>query len=70
MTLGALIAAGATGEHVVKVNVYLTDINDRGLISPARQRYFGEQPPASILVGVAAPGSACPEGGDGGTTPG
>ena len=50
-----LLAAGAAGaEHVVKVNVYLTDINDRAAIDPARQRYFGEHRPASTLVGVAA----------------
>lgn len=49
-----LKAAGAAAEHVVKVNVYLTDINDRALINPARQRYFGEHRPASTLVGVSA----------------
>jgi 2-iminobutanoate/2-iminopropanoate deaminase len=49
-----LKAAGAGAEHVVKVNVYLTDINDRGAINPARQRYFGEHRPASTLVGVSA----------------
>jgi 2-iminobutanoate/2-iminopropanoate deaminase len=46
--------AGAGAEHVVKVNVYLTDVADRALINPARQRYFGEHRPASTLVGVAA----------------
>ena len=49
-----LRAAGARAEHVVKVNVYLTDIADRGEINPPRQRYFGEHRPASTLVGVAA----------------
>jgi 2-iminobutanoate/2-iminopropanoate deaminase len=49
-----LKAAGAGAEHVVKVNVYLTDINDRAKINPARQRYFGEHRPASTLVGVTA----------------
>ncbi len=49
-----LRAAGARAEHVVKVNVYLTDIADRGAINPPRQRYFGEHRPASTLVGVAA----------------
>jgi len=49
-----LRAAGARAEHVVKVNVYLTDIADRGAINPLRQRYFGEHRPASTLVGVAA----------------
>jgi reactive intermediate/imine deaminase len=49
-----LKAAGAGSEHVVKVNVYLTDISDRAKVNPARQRYFGEHRPASTLVGVTA----------------
>jgi 2-iminobutanoate/2-iminopropanoate deaminase len=47
-----LTAAGASAMHVVKVNVYLTDINDRAKVNPPRQRYFGEHRPASTLVGV------------------
>jgi 2-iminobutanoate/2-iminopropanoate deaminase len=49
-----LTAAGAGPEHVVKVNVYLTDIADRAAINPARQRFFGDHRPASTLVGVNA----------------
>jgi enamine deaminase RidA (YjgF/YER057c/UK114 family) len=49
-----LKAAGGRPEHVVKVNLYLTDVNDRGRINPVRQRYFGEHRPASTLVGVTA----------------
>jgi reactive intermediate/imine deaminase len=49
-----LKAAGAGAEHVVKVNVYLTDVNDRRKINHARQRYFGPHRPASTLVGVTA----------------
>ena len=49
-----LKAAGAGAQHVVKVNVYLTDVNDRAKINPARERYFGEHRPASTLVGVTA----------------
>ncbi len=49
-----LTAAGASAMNVVKVNVYLTDINDRAKVNPARQRYFGEHRPASTLVGVTA----------------
>ena len=49
-----LRAAGAGPEHVVKVNVYLTDINDRAKVNPPRQRYFGDHRPASTLVGVTA----------------
>lgn len=54
-SIGACLqAAGAGPEHVVKVNVYLTDVNDRTKINPARQRFFGEHRPASTLVGVTA----------------
>jgi enamine deaminase RidA (YjgF/YER057c/UK114 family) len=49
-----LKAAGAGVENVVKVNVYLTNIDDRAKINPARQRYFGDHRPASTLVGVTA----------------
>jgi 2-iminobutanoate/2-iminopropanoate deaminase len=49
-----LRAAGANATHVVKVNVYLTDVGDRAKINPVRQRYFGEHRPASTLVGVTA----------------
>jgi len=49
-----LMAAGASAMHVVKVNVYLTDVNDRARINPVRERYFGEHRPASTLVGVTA----------------
>jgi 2-iminobutanoate/2-iminopropanoate deaminase len=49
-----LKAAGGGAANVVKVNVYLTDINDRAKVNPARQRYFGEHRPASTLVGVTA----------------
>jgi len=49
-----LKAVGAGAEHVVKVVVYLTDIEDRAKINPARQRYFGAHRPASTLVEVSA----------------
>jgi len=55
-----LKAAGAGAEHVVKVNVYLTDVRDRPRINPLRQQYFGPHRPASTLVGVtelALPGA-------------
>jgi 2-iminobutanoate/2-iminopropanoate deaminase len=47
-----LKAAGGGAEHVVKVTVFLTNIDDRARINPARQRYFGEHRPASTLVEV------------------
>ena len=45
----ALRAAGGTGpENIVKVTVYLTDVNDRAKINPIREEYFGEHRPASV----------------------
>jgi enamine deaminase RidA (YjgF/YER057c/UK114 family) len=49
-----LKAVGAGAEHVVKVVVYLTNVDDRAKINPARQRYFGVHRPASTLVEVSA----------------
>ena len=51
---GALRAAGGRPEHIVKVQVFLVDVNDREKINPIRQAYFGEHRPASTLVGVPA----------------
>ena len=50
----ALRAAGGEARHIVKVTVYLTDVNDRARINPIRQDYFGEHRPASTLVEVSA----------------
>jgi 2-iminobutanoate/2-iminopropanoate deaminase len=51
--LRAVLAAGGCGfEDVVKVTVYLTDIDDRPLINPVRQLAFGVTRPASTLVEV------------------
>jgi len=46
--------AGAGARHVVKVNVYMTDISERAAINPRRIEYFGEHRPASTLVEVSA----------------
>ena len=48
-----LDAVGATFTDILKVTVYLTDVNDRTAINPIRQKYFGDARPASTLVGVA-----------------
>lgn len=47
-------AAGGTFADVLRVTVYLTDVEDRTLINPLRQEYFGTSRPASTLIGVAA----------------
>jgi 2-iminobutanoate/2-iminopropanoate deaminase len=48
-----LKAAGATAADVVKVTVFLTNIDDRPLINPVRQEFFGAARPASTLVEVS-----------------
>lgn len=53
--LGACLkTVGASPQQVVKVTVFLTDVDDRARINPARQRFFGEHRPASTLVEVSA----------------
>ena len=49
-----LRAAGASSAHVVKVQVFLTDIQDRASINPRRISYFGDNRPASTLVEISA----------------
>lgn len=49
-----LAAAGCSFGDVLKVTIFLTDIDDRRLINPVRQAVFGEARPASTLVEVSA----------------
>ena len=49
-----LDAAGATFADIVKVTVFLTEIDDRQRINPVRQAIFGRIRPASSLVEVSA----------------
>ena len=48
-----LAAAGAAPADVVKVTLFLTNVDDRPQINPVRQRFFGETRPASTLVEVS-----------------
>jgi reactive intermediate/imine deaminase len=51
---------GATFADVLKVTVFLLDVNDRTKINPVRMEYFGSARPASTLVevrGLAIPGA-------------
>ena len=53
-------AAGCTFADVVKVTIFLTDVDDRPLVNPVRQEVFGSARPASTLVevsGLAVPGA-------------
>jgi reactive intermediate/imine deaminase len=47
-----LAAAGCGFADVVKVTIFLTDVDDRPLINPVRQEVFGATRPASTLVEV------------------
>jgi 2-iminobutanoate/2-iminopropanoate deaminase len=54
-----LDAAGTNFREVLRVTVYLTDVDDRKAINPIRQEYFGDVLPASTLIevaGLAVPG--------------
>ena len=49
----AILEAGGCGfDAVVKVTVFLTDIDDRPLINPVRQEVFRSTRPASTLIEV------------------
>jgi 2-iminobutanoate/2-iminopropanoate deaminase len=55
-----LDAGGCAFADVVKVTVYLTDVDERPLVNPVRERVFGAARPASTLVevsGLAVPGA-------------
>jgi 2-iminobutanoate/2-iminopropanoate deaminase len=59
--LGAVLAAGGSSfADVVKVTLFLTEIDDRPLVNPVRREVFGDVRPASTLVEVsrlAVPGA-------------
>ena len=48
-----LAAAGAGPPDVVKVTLFLTDVDDRPKVNPVRQEFFGDTRPASTLVEVS-----------------
>ena len=49
-----LDAAGAGFADILKVTVYMLDVNDRARINPVRKEFFGAARPASTLIGVNA----------------
>ena len=52
--IGAILAsAGAGFEHVVKMNVFVTDMTQFADMNRAYLEFFGEDPPARITVGCA-----------------
>ena len=53
--LFAVLADGGLGpEHVIKVNVYLTDMNDFAAMNEAYATRFAQPFPARTTIGVAA----------------
>ena len=48
-----LAASGATLQHVVKVTLYLHDLEQRKSFHQAWMEFFPKDPPARIAVGVA-----------------
>jgi len=46
--------AGARPSDVAKVTIFMRDIDQRPLINPVRQEFFGAHRPASTLVEVSA----------------
>jgi enamine deaminase RidA (YjgF/YER057c/UK114 family) len=49
-------AAGLTMEHVVYVQVYLTDYTDEGPLNQGWKEFFPQSPPARSTIGVASLG--------------
>ncbi len=48
-----LAAAGGSFDDVVKVTVFLVDVDDRRAVNRVRQQVFGDTRPASTLVEVS-----------------
>lgn len=52
--IGAVLAAAGTGfQDVVKVTVFLTDVDDRPAVNEVRKEVFGDARPASTLVEIS-----------------
>ena len=49
----ALAAAGATLDDVVKVIVYLANVDDRPKVNEVRKAYFKDNKPASTLIEIS-----------------
>lgn len=51
----ALAGAGITLERVVRVGVYLADLDDRAAMNSVYEGFFGDPPPARTTVGASLP---------------
>jgi 2-iminobutanoate/2-iminopropanoate deaminase len=47
-------AAGGSLANAVRCTVYLTDMGDFARVNEAYARFFGDEPPARVAIGVAA----------------
>lgn len=47
-------AAGGNLDSIVKLNIYLTDLNNFALVNKEMPRYFNEPYPARAVLGVAS----------------
>jgi 2-iminobutanoate/2-iminopropanoate deaminase len=52
--LALVEAAGGTGDDIIKLTVYLVDMNRRAEVSTVRREMFSEPMPCSTLVGINA----------------
>jgi reactive intermediate/imine deaminase len=48
-----LVETGYGFEHVCKITVFLTDMNERQTFAEIRKKHFSDHPPASTLVEVS-----------------
>ena len=48
-----LKAAGGRPDQIVKVQIFMSDISERGAINPIRQAYFGDHRPVSTLLEIS-----------------
>lgn len=47
-------AAGGSLQHIVKLNIFLTDLSHFGLVNEVMARYFKQPYPARAAIGVAS----------------
>lgn len=47
-------AAGGSLQHIVKLNIFLTDLGHFGLVNEVMARYFTQPYPARAAIGVAS----------------
>lgn len=52
--LSVVVAAGGTMEQVLKVNIFLTDLDNFATVNTVMADYFSEPYPARAAIGVAS----------------